>query len=91
MTRTDHSNTIRDLRKIADDLDPIVESLKSDEAAHLQHDLKQDTVVARAAADLLEMHDRTSLNLYEAPNLLALVQSTSGTIIPPFRVEPKHA
>lgn len=27
-----------------------------------------------AAADLLELHDRTSLNLHEAPNLLEFVQ-----------------
>jgi hypothetical protein len=27
-----------------------------------------------AAADLLELHDRTGLNLYQAPNLLTFVQ-----------------
>jgi hypothetical protein len=28
-----------------------------------------------AAADLLELHDSTSLNLYEAPGLLAFVEN----------------
>jgi hypothetical protein len=32
------------------------------------------TIEDCAAADLLELHDRTGLNLHEAPNLLQFVQ-----------------
>ena len=33
-----------------------------------------DTIEDTAASDLLELHDRTSLNLHEAPRLLAFVE-----------------
>jgi len=35
---------------------------------------ENDIVEYTAAADLLEMHDSTSLNLHQAPGLLAFVQ-----------------
>jgi hypothetical protein len=42
-----------------------------------------------AAADLLELHDRTSLNLHEAPGLLAFVEDRLKSLHGvPIKVRP---
>jgi hypothetical protein len=48
--------------------------MRTDHSIAIAHLRALDTIVDIAAADLLELHDRTSLNLHEAPNLLAFVE-----------------
>jgi hypothetical protein len=51
-----------------------------------------DIVEYVAAADLLELHDRTSLNLHNAPGLLAFVQEYAAMAVgEPVWVEDNHA
>lgn len=51
-----------------------------------------DIVEYTAAADLLEMHDATSLNLHQAPGLLAFVQEYAAMAVgEPVWVEDNHA
>lgn len=74
--RTDHSAAITEMRDAADAFEKLHKMFE-----HVPH---MDTAVSlRAAADLLEIHDATGLNLHQAPNLLAFVQrmAPKGTVI----------
>ena len=90
MPRTDHSSQINDLRFIASEFDKMALYLREDAPRYVN-----EAVAARAAADLLEMHDATGLNLHEAPSLLAFVESMGSAegfhLIETFFVEPNGA
>lgn len=68
--RTDHSATIEVMREAA----TVWEASHLETGSGLIHDLVLNT---RAAADLLEMHDATGINLHQAPNLLAFVENVA--------------
>ena len=87
MSRTDHSNAIKDLRSVAGIFDSLHEIDKHTGGDRYQ----KDALIARAAADLLEIHDDTGINLHEAPNLLAFVEGVAPALIGPVRVENNHA
>ena len=65
--RTDHTVRIEEMRAAADSY----EISHNATGSIMTHDLYIDL---RAAADLLELHDSTGLNLHNAPNLLAFVE-----------------
>lgn len=78
-TRTDHSASIANLRESV----AIWETAYNDTGSEMMHEM---ALAGRAAADLLELHDTTSLNLHTAPGLLAFVEHIFGE-----SVEPNYA
>lgn len=48
--------------------------MRTDHSTYIAKLRAMNAVDFTAAADLLELHDRTSLNLHEAPGLLAFVE-----------------
>jgi hypothetical protein len=89
-TRTDHSKQINDLRFIAGEFEKMAPYVRENAERYVH-----EAVQARAAADLLEIHDATGLNLCEAPGLLAFVESMGGGsyphLIEEFKVENNHS
>jgi hypothetical protein len=84
MPRTNHSIQIGELREVAEGLDRVY--------AHTgQEQYRHDALSSRAAADLLEIHDATGINLFRAPNLLAFVLEVGGARIGKFDVVDNHA
>lgn len=75
-TRTDHSGKIRHMRDQAD-------AWERSHVATGSAMLRDLVLLERAAADLLELHDSTGLNLHNAPNLLALVEHVMGSPVEP--------
>lgn len=65
--RTDHTHRISEMRESARLFQQTYETIGSTTA----HDL---ALSLKAAADLLEMHDATGINLHNAPGLLAFVE-----------------
>jgi hypothetical protein len=52
----------------------------------------EDNIEYIAASDLLELHDRTSLNLHQAPRLLAFVEKyASYTMAGPVKIADNGA
>lgn len=84
MPRTNHSTQISELREIADSLDLIYSHTSREQ-------YRYDALSSRAAADLLEIHDATGINLFQAPNLLAFVLEFGGARIGKFEVVDNHA
>jgi hypothetical protein len=53
---------------------------------------KWDNIEYAVAADLLELHDRTGLNLHQAPNMLAFVEKyASYTMAKPIEIQDNGA
>lgn len=76
--RTDHSREVANLRDISSELDRLYHKTWREQ-------YKTDAITCRAAADLLEIHDATGMNLHTAPNLLSFVMRTykemAGTVL----------
>ena len=71
MPRTDHSSQIHDIREAAKMYQSVYQATSRETHRDVQ-------IALDAAADLLEIHDATGLNLHEAPALLAFVQHYGG-------------
>lgn len=78
--RTDHSNEILEFRTIAKRLEEMY-------AITGKQQFQQDAVSCTAAADLLEMHDATGINLHQAPGLLDFVREMGSYMIGDITVE----
>lgn len=68
--RTNHSVAIKRMRDKADEL------RHAGLVLHLRPE--QQALILRVAADLLECHDDTGINLYAWPNPLKFVEAWSG-------------
>lgn len=84
MPRTNHSTAISQLRDVADTFDRLYTVVGRPQ-------YKADSVSCRAAADLLEMHDATGINLYNAPNLLIFVDEVCSQMIGRVPIQDNHA